>query len=55
LKQAEEKTEPGYKRKGMTFNDLRDFLLKTISLSHIYKSLLVKTLIDSGGSATIWQ
>jgi hypothetical protein len=37
----------------MTFEELRDFLMTKMKLSHIYQPLLVKTLIESGGMATI--
>jgi ATP adenylyltransferase len=39
----------------MTFDDLKLFLLKKMRLSHVYQPLLIRTLIDSGGSATIRQ
>ena len=39
----------------MTFDDLIAFLETKMSMSHIYQPLLIKTLIDSGGSATIRQ
>jgi ATP adenylyltransferase len=39
----------------MTFKDLIDFLENKMSMSHIYQPLLIKTLIDSGGSATLRQ
>jgi len=39
----------------MTFNDLKKFLTSNMKMSQIYQPLLIKTLIDSGGSATIRQ
>ena len=39
----------------MTYQDLIDFLENKMRLSHIYKPLLIKSLIESGGSATIRQ
>ncbi len=37
----------------MVYNDLIDFIENKMSMSHIYQPLLIKTLVDSGGSATI--
>ena len=39
----------------MQFASLKDFLLNKMSMSHIYQPLLIRALIDSGGSATIRQ
>lgn len=39
----------------MTFESLRDFIQSKMRLSHIYQPLLIKTLVDAGGSATIRQ
>lgn len=39
----------------MNFASLRDFLLKKMSMSHIYQPVLIRALIDSGGSATVRQ
>lgn len=39
----------------MTFQDLVEFLEHTMRLSHIYQPLLIKNLIESGGSETIRQ
>ena len=39
----------------MTYQDLIDFLENKMRLSHIYQPLLIKNLIESGGSATIRQ
>jgi ATP adenylyltransferase len=39
----------------MTFNDLIDFIENKMKLSHIYQPLLIKSLIESGGTATIRQ
>lgn len=39
----------------MQFSDLRDFLLHKMSMSHVYQPLLIRALIDAGGTATIRQ
>ena len=39
----------------MNIKDLVDFLENRMSMSHIYQPLLIKSLIDAGGSATIRQ
>lgn len=39
----------------MTFDDLKDFIHHRMRMSHIYQPLLIRTLLDSGGSATIRQ
>lgn len=39
----------------MKFKDLKDFLFNRMRLSHIYQPLLIKSLIDSGGYATVRQ
>ena len=39
----------------MNFEDLIAFLETKMSMSHIYQPLLIKTLVDSGGSATLRQ
>jgi ATP adenylyltransferase len=39
----------------MNFTNLKDFLLNKMSMSHIYQPVLVRALIDSGGSATVRQ
>ncbi len=39
----------------MTYKNLIDFLENKMSMSHIYQPLLIKSLIDAGGSATIRQ
>lgn len=39
----------------MTFPELVNFIENKMSMSHIYQPLLIKTLIDAGGSATIRQ
>jgi hypothetical protein len=39
----------------MNFHDLINFLETKMSMSHIYQPLLIKTLIDAGGSATLRQ
>ncbi len=39
----------------MTFQNLIDFLENKMSMSHIYQPLLIRSLVDSGGSATLRQ
>ncbi len=39
----------------MDFEDLKEFLVSKMKLSHIYQPLLIRTLVESGGSATIRQ
>ena len=39
----------------MTFKQLQDFLENKMRMSHIYQPLLIKTLIESDGSATVRQ
>jgi diadenosine tetraphosphate (Ap4A) HIT family hydrolase len=39
----------------MTFEELSDFLEKRMKMSHVYQPLLIKALVDAGGSATIRQ
>jgi len=39
----------------MTFEELIDFLENKMSMSHIYQPLLIRSLVDSGGSATLRQ
>jgi ATP adenylyltransferase len=39
----------------MDFEQLKDFLESRMKLSHIYQPLLIKSLVEAGGSATIRQ
>jgi diadenosine tetraphosphate (Ap4A) HIT family hydrolase/5-methylcytosine-specific restriction endonuclease McrA len=39
----------------MNYKDLIDFLENRMSMSHIYQPLLIRSLIDAGGSATVRQ
>ena len=39
----------------MTFDQLIDFLENRMRLSHIYQPLLIRSLVDAGGSATLRQ
>jgi ATP adenylyltransferase len=39
----------------MTFEELSDFIKNRMSMSHIYQPLLIKYLIEAGGSATLRQ
>jgi len=38
-----------------TFNELVTFLTKTMRMSHVYQPLLIRSLVDAGGSATLHQ
>ncbi len=39
----------------MTFQELSDFLEKRTKMSHVQQPLLIKALVDAGGSTTIRQ
>lgn len=39
----------------MTFNDLVDFIEQRMSMSHIYQPLLIRTLVEADGAATLRQ
>jgi ATP adenylyltransferase len=39
----------------MTFDEIIEFLETKMRLSHIYQPLLIRTLVDAGGSATLRQ
>jgi ATP adenylyltransferase len=39
----------------VTFQELIDFIENKMSMSHIYQPLLIKTLVEAGGSATLRQ
>jgi len=39
----------------MTFEELLDFIQNRMSMSHIYQPLMIKCLVDAGGSATVRQ
>jgi len=39
----------------MTYEQLADFLSSKVKMSHIYQPLLIRSLIDAGGSATLRQ
>ena len=39
----------------MTFKELETFLQKQMRMSHIYQPLLIRSLLDAGGSATVRQ
>ena len=45
----------GLKRAYLSFDDLMRFLQEEMSMSHIYQPLLIKSLVESGGIATIRQ
>ncbi len=38
-----------------TYDELADFVAHRMRLSHIYQPLLIRTLLDSGGVATVRQ
>jgi len=39
----------------MTYEELRDFLTSKMRMSHIYQPLLIRSLLEAGGTATIRQ
>jgi len=39
----------------MTFEELSEFIEKRMKMSHIYQPLLIKALVEAGGSATLRQ
>ena len=39
----------------MTFKRLKDFITHKMRMSHVYQPLLIRSLIDAGGSATLRQ
>ena len=39
----------------MSFEELREFLVSKMRLSHVYQPLLIKSLIEAGGATTIRQ
>ena len=39
----------------MTYEQLVDFLSSKMKMSHIYQPLLIRSLVDAGGSATLRQ
>src|SRR5512138_3475429 len=39
----------------MTFDQLLEFISSKMKMSHIYQPLLVRSLVDAGGSATLRQ
>lgn len=39
----------------MTFDELIDFLEHRMSMSHVYQPVLIRALVDAGGSATLRQ
>lgn len=39
----------------MTFEELIEFIENRMRLSHIYQPLLIKSLVEAGGSATLRQ
>jgi len=41
--------------KRLTFDDLVDFIDHRMRMSHIYQPLLIRTLVDTGGTATLRQ
>ena len=39
----------------MTFDELKEFLNSKMRMSYIYQPLLIKTLLEAGGLATVRQ
>ena len=39
----------------MTFEELMNFIEKQMKMSHIYQPLLIRTLVDAGGTVTLHQ
>ena len=39
----------------MSYEELADFIANTMSMSHIYQPLLIRTLVESGGLAPLRQ
>lgn len=39
----------------MNFKELKDFIERRMRMSHIYQPLLIRNLVDAGGSATVRQ
>ncbi len=39
----------------MTFDELKTFLISKMRMNHIYQPLLIKSLLESGGTSTIRQ
>ena len=39
----------------MTFEELLDFVATRMSMSHVYQPLVIKSLVDAGGAATVRQ
>ena len=43
------------KLQGSAFNTLRDFITSRMQMSHIYQPLMLKTLLEHGGTASVRQ
>ena len=39
----------------MTYDKLKEFITSKMRMSHIYQPLLIKSLVEAGGVATIRQ
>ena len=39
----------------LTFEELVDFIERRMRMSHIYQPLLIRTLVETGGTATLRQ
>jgi hypothetical protein len=37
----------------MTFEELADFIENKMKMSHVYQPLLIKSLVEAGGTATL--
>ena len=39
----------------LTFSDLREFVQRRMRMSHVYQPLVIRTLLEAGGAATVRQ
>jgi hypothetical protein len=39
----------------LSFGELRDFITERMRMSHIYQPLLIRSLLEAGGTATVRQ
>lgn len=39
----------------LSFDDLREFVARRMRMSHVYQPLVIRTLLESGGTATVRQ
>ena len=45
----------GIQRKPMTYDELVDFIEHRMTMSHVYQPVLIRSLVDAGGKATLRQ